>query len=1363
MSIKFRFDSSNTPMEPTIVLATRSGIKLGAIPAHNVVVKDTMASFTELVFCVYKELDGQQLELWDQIKDFKLVYCVEWDLWFEITVEINTGDENVKNISAKSLGEAELGQIMLYNIEINTETDILRDDYSPTLIYNAANPSASLLHRIMEKAPHYTIKHVDANIAIMQRTFTFDSISLYDAFQEIATELNCIFSINSGSNESGDIAREISVYDLESHCLSCGYRGEFLDVCPECGSLDILTGYGEDTSIFISVDNLAENITYSTDTGSVKNCFKLIAGDDLMTATITNCNPNGTGYIWYISDETKEDMSDELVARLEEYDTQYAYYQNEHEIVLPPDLVADYNALVTKYSTYENNFALIPDNIIGYPALMNAYYDTIDFYLYLYHGMMPEIDVTDITASSQASVLTKGNIPYISVQNLSSCSSATVSNAVLSFAKIFMKSGYQLRINEGVLSEDKSMWTGNFLVTNYKDENDTAISSQIEVPVNDNFEQYLGQRLKKELSKSADDKTDILGFFDRNINSNETDNASEFALEAKKYCLVRLVTFRDACQACLDILIENGAGNSSTWKGQSSNPYSNLYSPYRERINILNKEIALREAEIAVIAGTTDANGDQLTVGIQDEIKAERDAVQSILNFQDFMGEDLWLEFAAYRRDDSYQNDNYISDGLDNAELFNNALEFIDVAKREIFKSATLQHSITATLKNLLVMKEFRALLDSFEIGNWIRVKVDNETYRLRLIDCEINFDQLESIGVAFSDVKSVSDGISDIESILNQAASMSTSYGYVARQAEQGKNGSDTLSNWVAEGLDLTNVKIMSAADSQDIVWDKHGMLFREYDPVSETYNPCQLKIINSTMSITDDEWETVKTAIGKYVYVHPGTQKVTTAFGINAETLVGKFILGEYLGIYNETGSLSFDSDGFMVTNGSNSLRADPDPDDGIIFAVSNSEKDVLFIDEKGNVNIVSDYVSFTGSDGNMSFGADGLSVSNGTSTFCVNPKDTNGKLVKISTKKSGYWGQTSISDIFYVDKNGNLYVSGNITGTISGTGNDLNIESNSSVTNLNTNLSDTNTRVEATETNIETINKTINSITIATTGEGPNASIVLKSGDKTLGESATISTLGLVTFRNLGTAGETTIDGGNITTGSINADLIKTGKLNADLIQTGSLNASLITTGELNADIITVGTLNADKISLKTEDGMSGFSAVEGSSKDSNGNTYTTYGTKMFGSAGIDGDYYFMVTNAGAIQRAGSNYILTTDDRISASTSISTGSDLRMKNSVDYNVEKYEKFYHGLKPVSYKYNEESRQNLHIGFIAQDVHASLEASGLTEADFAGILVPTSEYGRYQLAYSEFIALNTHMIQKLMLRVEELENQIVT
>lgn len=917
MAVRIKFDNTHNVIQPTFVLANRAGHKFGSIPATNISVSDSFNSCFELEFQVNQSDNGSKYYLWDKLTDFKLVWCKEWNVWFEMYVTIQDDNDTVKNVSCISLGEAELSQINLYNIEINTEDDIARDDYSPAVLYDSEDTNASLLHRIMEKAPHYNIKHVDASIANIQRTFTFNNTSLYDAFQEIAEEIDCIFVLDSGTADDGSISRSISVYDLESYCVECGHRDNFTGKCSKCGSTNILTGYGQDTSIFVSTENLADNITLKTDTDSVKNCFRLEAGDELMTATIMSCNPNGSQYLWYISDETKSDMSEELVTKLAEYDEAYDYYYDEHALTFSGNTLSEYNELISKYHTYNEDLKTIPDSIIGYPELMNVYYDTIDLYLFLHDSFMPSTELSRTTAALQAARLGSNTLSPVAVQDLSKCSTSTASSAVLAVAKTIVDPRYQVKVKNSAFSDN--IWVGNFTVTNYSDDTDVAESVMATVVINDNYELYVKQKLDKVLKSAQDDDEDA-----NDITSLFKLALSSFTAEIKKYCLTSLNTFADACQSCLDILIEQGVADRETWANKNPDLYTTLYLNYYDKLMALQDEIKVREKEIAVIVGVYDTDGDLVSEGLQTIIESEKAIIQDALNMEKFLGTDLWLEFISYRREDTYSNENYISDGLDNGELFNRALEFIEVAKKEIYKSSTLQHSLSASLKNLLVMKEFEPIVDKFSVGNWIRVKVDDSVYRLRLISYSINFDDLDNISIEFSDVKRCVDGVTDSEDIISQAASMATSYDAVTRQASQGNKSKKQLEEWVSKGLALTKLKIIDNADNQNITWDSHGLLCREYLPVTDDYSDKQLKIINRGLYLTDDNWLTSKAGIGDFTFYNPETGKMEEAYGVIADTLVGNLILSEKVGVYNTMNSIVMGENGLIITTDATSEGA-------------------------------------------------------------------------------------------------------------------------------------------------------------------------------------------------------------------------------------------------------------------------------------------------------------------------------------------------------------------------------------------------------------------------------------------------------
>ena len=958
MAIRIPFDAADNPESPTVVLAKRNGEKLGQIDAKSISISDSFNDAAELSFKVYKEINGVKCALWDEITNFKLVYCLEWNQWFEITVELDESNETVKTVFGTELGYAELGQINLYNIEINTEEDIARDDYKePTVLFNETNPKASLLHRIMEKAPHYTITHVDNSIAKIQRTFSFDDESIMDAFQDIAEEIKCIFIPKAETDgKTGELKRTIEVYDLQNYCPDCGHRWDSVeqdDICPECGKENVKPGYGDDTAIFVTSDELADDIGFDTDTDAVKNCFKLEGGDDLMTATIRNCNPNGTDYLWYFSDDMKHEMPKELVDKIESYDELYEYYQKEHVVMQTANAVLNqYNQLVDKYTVFNENLEKINVPIVGYPALMNAYYNTIDFNLYLTSSMMPSVETMETDANKELAKLTTTALSPVAVQNIDVISSATADNAVLSMARLIVDTRFKTTINSSsiVKGTNTCTWTGSFTVTNYYDEEDTATGGNIVITINENYVEFVRQKIEKQLSRDNNvEEIDIVSLFEKDY--------ADFVNELRKYSLNRLKSFQAACQAVLDILIEQGIADKETWSSGDPNLYDDLYYPYLQKLNAINAEISLREQEISVIVGTKDTDGDVVKYGLQNYLDDYRDEIHKALDFEKYLGEELWLDFCAYRREDKYSNDNFISDALDNKELFDRAQEFIEIATQEIHKSAEQQHSISSNLKNLLVVDKFKPLVDSFSVGNWLRVMVDDTLYKLRLINYSIDYDDIENIDVEFSDVIKSKDSASDIQSVLDQASSMATSYDSVKRQAADGKNTSNMVSGWVSDGLDLTNMMIVGNAENQNIEWGERGLLAREYLPITDTYDDRQLKLINRGLYVTSDGWETARAGIGNFMFWNPKTKKTEEAYGVIADTIVGNIILSEEVGIYNKNNSITMDGDGFTLTTNADGT----DPED--IFTIQKEIKDssgqssiekLLYVDSSGNLTL-------------------------------------------------------------------------------------------------------------------------------------------------------------------------------------------------------------------------------------------------------------------------------------------------------------------------------------------------------------------------------------------------------------------------
>lgn len=868
----------------TIILASRNLKLLGQIvniDSDSISYKNSLNAANELSFTVHKNLDNIIEPLWDKITDLKLAYVKELNQYYQISVTINdTSDDITKVISATSLCEAELSQKYIHNTEINTENDITRDDYTITKFYSLTDKKASLLDRILSFAPNYKIGHVDDTLVELQRSFSIDGTSIYDfLIGDCSEQFGCLFQFDSTS-------RTINVYDLYTNCLNpeCGYRGEFNDTCPECGNTN-LSYFGKDTSIYIDKDNLTNSIEFTTDINSVKNCFKVVGGDDDINAAIHNVNPNGSDIIYRITDEQKDDMSSELVEKLSDYDELCDFYK----------------------STYK--------------SINIDIYNAMDKILYYTSSMMPTVEHEEVTASTEAAKLTSAKLSPLGLQKVTTSTSvATVNTALKMLARVFVKSGYvKVEVDTdntntftyvGIDEQHNhyGTWYGRFKVTNYSNEEDIVYTNYMEIKVYDLYEEYLDQKIKKNIVSNDKDGEGNL------FNVLSIEDLSQFKNALTYYCLNRLTSFYSAIEGCMNILIEADQAK------QGADLYEKFYLKYYNMLQACQDEIDTRNATI------TEWNGKY------DSYVSQRNIIQDKLNFEKYLGKELYNEFISYIREDTYTNDNYISDGLTNEELLNKAEELLNTAKLELFKSSERQHSISSTLYNLLQMKEFSEIIDKFQLGNWIRVKVDNNIYRLRLVSYEVNNSGIENINVEFSDVTQTLNGQNDTKSIISKAQQMATNYSYVSTQAKKGEQAQNSIASLLTNGFN-TAITAIKNADTEDIIINKNGISARALNDIESAYEPKQLKIIHNMIVFTEDNWLTASTAIGEIKYTLDGQE--FSSYGIIAKSMISGIIIAGHIYSANysstnktgthidlDSGSFSLAGDKIIYSAGGNKL---------------------------------------------------------------------------------------------------------------------------------------------------------------------------------------------------------------------------------------------------------------------------------------------------------------------------------------------------------------------------------------------------------------------------------------------------------
>lgn len=103
----------------------------------------------------------------------------------------------------------------------------------------------------------------------------------------------------------------------------------------------------------------------------------------------------------------------------------------------------------------------------------------------------------------------------------------------------------------------------------------------------------------------------------------------------------------------------------------------------------------------------------------------------------------------------------------------------------------------------------------------------------------------------------------------------------------------------------------------------------------------------------------------------------------------------------------------------------------------------------------------------------------------------------------------------------------------------------------------------------------------------------------------------------------------------------------------------------------------------------------------------------------------------------------------------TAIST-SDKRKKTGIKNITKKYIDFFRKLRPVLFRFKDGESGRLHSGFIAQEVEEAAGEAGIDSKDLAFLCI--DDKGNYGLRYEELIAVQTQIIQDLLIRVEKLE-----
>jgi hypothetical protein len=875
----------------------------------------------------------------------------QWD----ITLEVNTEDD-----IARTTYDADYPTVFYRDLSEYTEGTT---DYTKRY-------ESSLIHRILTYAPLYSIGHIDESLWGINRQFSCSDSTVYDFLQDVAEEVGCVFIFDKYTRTIN--AYDIQDHCTQSGCSG---RQVVNGVCQECNSSQYIEqGYGLDTSLYVDTSTIVQSIEDSVDTNSVKNCIKIKGGDDETTNRIGQRLIGGSNYLWNFGEDTLEEFSDELREKWEAYSGFVLLYQSKFDdawdryndavnkqLYLESGKMPDteYNTVNITDSSCEEQFDIIKEKIpywvigskntvessITSKILKYANFVVNDGfaveldpnkevkttteedgnftvitswsgYLHIYF-----LDCVDESGNNKYEFYNDKNQPWtLEVKHGYNQTTTTAGGSTIFTNEYYEFLNQQLKYK---LASTDITYEPKF-DTEYDDGKNVKIYKQATAPSSKKINDYWYNPTDTVYYQWNGSKWILIGgdltanwntdgtewTINRSYIPNYGTDSGYYTKYFSEYGINRLQSFLTAYEQCSTILYNENSSLSDTQQAYNYIVDENgtvsdvtileaLLNKYETFHDVIERYIKFAEAER------------DIQVSIQNKALSEINDINKVCNLHTYLGDELYNELLSFKREQVYENSNFTSDVTDESVLMSNIEELIVDAKMELVTNCEFQHDVPISMANLLTLTNYSNFFDIFAVGNYMRAKINDSIVKMRIVSIPFNFESPESSEVTFSDALVGNQATKVYQKTLQKASSMATSFDYVQKQTVANDTHISTFNKMFNEGITATTT-LLANADNQSTIMDRYGILTRRYDEDTGEYDDFQMRVTNSTIGFTTDNWKTIKSAFGKYWW------NDEWRYGLLAESIVGKFIASESLQISNSAGSVIIDENGITLDGG-------------------------------------------------------------------------------------------------------------------------------------------------------------------------------------------------------------------------------------------------------------------------------------------------------------------------------------------------------------------------------------------------------------------------------------------------------------
>lgn len=620
----------------------------------------------------------------------------------------------------------------------------------------------------------------------------------------------------------------------------------------------------EDTNIIISYDNLLKEVKLTPDIGSIKTAITLVGDDDL------NVRELNMGYETIYNLDYFHDldyMSQDLYDAYTEYKKKYEGLRKEYT-----PLLSEYNKIKKDIYRYQSNMFFELGDDSAKIAMLRT-----------------EIEQLNRKYNSKVN----GNVdytyrPYIKPEQMIEAGwtdfDGDVATTYSSYYEIEDSNGRPVYIditpilnNKEILSPDEldkyvDGLNGSANVIKADSKKIVIAYSYDENKFNDEYYDELAEI--KEAHYEVMSKLSEL--YNVDLFDFDVIGSSEKWVE---YCIDELKSKKKSYENVLNVLMKAGYGE------ESSPEYHKQYYPTYVKIQEIDKEIANKEEKIKEFNASLDE--------LQEKMKAIIEVVDIKANFT----KEQWEFLSKFIREQTLNDSNYtVTESMSEEESQEMMQAFLEFGEKELERVSKPQLEVSLSMANIFNIPEFRESVDKFDLYNYITVLIrDDCNFKLKILSFDINFEDSKDITVTFGSMNKLGNNkFGLLEDAMSKSNSAATSVSFNRFNWNNGAKDAFDISTKLSSGLLNAGVSLTNSRST--MVIDDRGVFLKNAE--DSTYPNDQLALTGSNLLFTDDNWKTVRAALGRITYKRHESDAVdTTTYGLLADAVIAGYVGGSVI----------------------------------------------------------------------------------------------------------------------------------------------------------------------------------------------------------------------------------------------------------------------------------------------------------------------------------------------------------------------------------------------------------------------------------------------------------------------------------